>query len=43
LQETLRYSTTPRRGPKIHLAERLRHLAAEKLTVGASSWKDEGG
>jgi uncharacterized protein YecE (DUF72 family) len=43
LQETLPLFDDPTPGLKIHLANRLRHLAAvDKLFVGTSSWKYEG-
>jgi hypothetical protein len=42
LQETLPLFDNPAPDLKIQLADRLRHLAADKLFVGASSWKYEG-
>ncbi len=42
MQGTLPLFDDPAPGLKIQLADRLRHLAADKLFVGASSWKYEG-
>ena len=42
MQETLPLFDDPASDLKLLLADRLRHLAADKLFVGASSWKYEG-
>jgi uncharacterized protein YecE (DUF72 family) len=42
LQETLPLFDDPAPELKIQLADRLRHLAADRLFIGTSSWKYEG-